>query len=298
MSGPRDYTAGTERALFRLARGTCYYPDCMAPIIRVVDGEAIVAVEIAHIRGALPDSARYDTAMTDEQRRAFANLLLLCTAHHKVVDRLKPVEHPPELLEQWKHDNEGSGLDELLRLESASESNLERLIIEAVAHLQPTRSVEADLRAGVLVSPGTASTSPFDVHATLLELNSHLRQLPDVVVVDVRNIGALPVQVDSIDLHWNFRLHDQDDQLAFTLMGRNDFAVLNPRLPHRVLDGAAVHWLVSGDTVRATAALYDGHRLDSIHAVVRLGTGENIETERIRWDQVAAAGFGAVRGRE
>jgi predicted restriction endonuclease len=100
MSGPRDYTGGTERALFRLARGTCYYPDCMASIILVVDDEAVVAVETAHIRGALRDSARYDAAMTDEERRAFANLLLLCTAHHKLVDRLKPAENPPELLER------------------------------------------------------------------------------------------------------------------------------------------------------------------------------------------------------
>ena len=74
MSGPRDYSAGTERALFLLAQGTCYYPDCPTRVITFVEeGVPVVNVHIAHISGAKPWSARFDPAMSDKERAAFDN---------------------------------------------------------------------------------------------------------------------------------------------------------------------------------------------------------------------------------
>ncbi|MFJ3402221.1 hypothetical protein ACIPM5_35095 [Streptomyces microflavus] len=42
--------------------------------------------EIAHIRGAKKGSARFDASMTNEERRAYDNLLILCPTHHEQVD--------------------------------------------------------------------------------------------------------------------------------------------------------------------------------------------------------------------
>src|SRR4051794_30247438 len=111
VKGPRDYDIGTQRALFRVAQGTCYFAGCEVPIITVVEGRHVVAVEIAHIRGAKPGSARYDAAMTDAERAAFDNLVLMCTPHHKVVDRLEPEKYPVETLQEWKTANEPGGFD-------------------------------------------------------------------------------------------------------------------------------------------------------------------------------------------
>lgn len=58
--GPRDYTVGVERKLYRVARGTCYHPDRGRPIMIDVDGSPVCDVEIAHIREAEKGSARYD----------------------------------------------------------------------------------------------------------------------------------------------------------------------------------------------------------------------------------------------
>jgi hypothetical protein len=58
--------------------------------------------EIAHIRGWAPHSARYDPSMTDEERNAFPNLLLLCPLHHKLVDRLEPGRYTVAMLEEMK----------------------------------------------------------------------------------------------------------------------------------------------------------------------------------------------------
>ncbi len=55
--GPRAYGSGVEKALYRLARGTCYFPDCAHPIFRVINGEPVVAVDIAEICGATSGSA-------------------------------------------------------------------------------------------------------------------------------------------------------------------------------------------------------------------------------------------------
>jgi hypothetical protein len=35
--GPRDYTQGTERALYTLSAGTCYFTDCQTRILRYSD---------------------------------------------------------------------------------------------------------------------------------------------------------------------------------------------------------------------------------------------------------------------
>jgi hypothetical protein len=48
--------------------------------------DGVLVGEIAHIEGALPDSARFREEMSNEDRRAFSNLLLLCGTHHTVVD--------------------------------------------------------------------------------------------------------------------------------------------------------------------------------------------------------------------
>lgn len=109
-----------------------------------------MAVDIAHIRGARPGSARFDPSMTDEERAGFSNLILLCTAHHKLVDRLEPEKYATNLLEQWEQDNEpADGLEEFLRDDAVNESNLEALITKAVEKAGSVRRIEVDLDVAV-----------------------------------------------------------------------------------------------------------------------------------------------------
>ena len=110
--GPRDYRVGTERALYAFARTTCYFPGCKAPVIVFVEGEPVSNAQIAHIRGANPGSPRYDLAMTDGERRSYANLILLCEPHHEFVDRRHPDRYTPESLAEWKAQREAEvGID-------------------------------------------------------------------------------------------------------------------------------------------------------------------------------------------
>lgn len=85
MPGPRSYGSATEKALFQLGRGTCYFPDCTARTILFVDTHPVTNVQISHIRGAKSGSARFDPAMSDAERAHFSNLVLLCKPHHDLV---------------------------------------------------------------------------------------------------------------------------------------------------------------------------------------------------------------------
>lgn len=64
--------------------------------------------EIAHIRGWAPGSARYEVNMTDEERNAFPNLLLLCPGHHKRVDDLDPDRYSVAKMEEMKERGSGA----------------------------------------------------------------------------------------------------------------------------------------------------------------------------------------------
>lgn len=288
MTGPRDYGVGTERALFHLARGRCYYPSCLVPILRMLDGQPVVNVEISHIHGALPGSARYDRNMTDRQRASFENLLLLCTAHHKLVDRLAPDKHSPRLLHQWKADAEADGgLDALRELDGLlEEGRLAELIEQAVTRVGPTREVTVTLDGGMLHEGHQAVTYPLAGMRELLRLNETMRRAEQLVVVTVRNIGFVDVTIESIVLHYNFTLQGRadDPEASIALLGGNDFGRLNPDLPKRLLSGDALHWLTRLSTLAMIARRSRDASFTSLHTSVHLGSGEAIESECVTWD--------------
>ena len=85
MSRP---TIATVKRLFAVSGNQCAFPDCTMPLVHSTSGT--VTGEICHIKARSPDGPRYDPNQDDKQRHAFDNLLLMCPAHHKVID------HDPE----------------------------------------------------------------------------------------------------------------------------------------------------------------------------------------------------------
>lgn len=282
--GPRSYGSGVEKALYRLARGTCYFPDCPRRIIEAVEDQPVVAVDIAHIRGAKPGSARYDPSMTEEDRAAFPNLILLCSVHHKLVDRIRPDDFPPEQLEEWKRANEPVDGIEALASSGLTDEILDVVIEQVVAKVGLKREVEVDLETGLIMSPkDLASVGNMEALQSILELNPHLILQPRILLVNVRNTGTVPASVEAVDL-WLVIGHETDNT-RFGLMGRNDFAASNPQLPYRLLDGDAVRWLTKIETIeeQVKTAQSNGLTVTGVRARVRLGTGETIESTLMPW---------------
>lgn len=81
MSRPSEKTL---KQLFALSNNRCAFPRCVQPL---VDPSSITLVgEVCHIRAQRPGGPRYDPNQTENERHAFANLILLCSPHHTVVD--------------------------------------------------------------------------------------------------------------------------------------------------------------------------------------------------------------------
>ena len=75
-------THRTFNLLYARSGNRCAFPKCPNQITL---NETLLG-EVAHIKAASPNGPRYDAAQTDEERRSYGNLILLCGVHHKFVD--------------------------------------------------------------------------------------------------------------------------------------------------------------------------------------------------------------------
>ncbi|WP_422105409.1 HNH endonuclease [Winogradskyella sp.] len=103
----RQIKPSTTKKLFALSRNECARPGCHNKMISD-DGKSIHG-QIAHIAAASDDGPRYDHKMTEEQRRSFDNLILLCPQCHKMIDD-SPEDYPTNDLIEWKDKHEGNAL--------------------------------------------------------------------------------------------------------------------------------------------------------------------------------------------
>lgn len=139
MPGPRDYSQSTRAALAMLSRGRCYFPDCPAHLVVFLEGEPYIDYQIAHIRDAQPGN-RYDPNMSDDERRSFANLVLLCKPHHELVDKRHPERFSVQELTEWKRNREAQVLTQRSGLGSIDEDAIDVAFLEG-AKVEITDSI-------------------------------------------------------------------------------------------------------------------------------------------------------------
>ena len=90
------------RTLFAKTGNQCAFPGCMQPLI---DDDEDYLAEICHIEGANEGSQRYNSEMTDEERRNVNNLVVLCRIHHAKVDK-NPGKFTVSCLQKIKANHE------------------------------------------------------------------------------------------------------------------------------------------------------------------------------------------------
>lgn len=124
------YSAETRRRLFILSGNECAFPGCKAPVYDT-DHNVMVG-EFCHIKGRSLGGPRYDPTQTEEERNGYANLMLMCSPHNKIIDDPSNlVIFPVETLLAYKQEHE-------LRFKNAvvKEDVLERFV-RLIARLQP-----------------------------------------------------------------------------------------------------------------------------------------------------------------
>lgn len=92
----------TIRALFAKSGNECAFPGCRHEL---VTEDNLYVAEIGHIEAANPGGARYNPSSSNEDRRRYNNLMVLCHAHHRRIDS-DPDNYTVERLSQMKAEHE------------------------------------------------------------------------------------------------------------------------------------------------------------------------------------------------
>lgn len=95
-------SAKTLRQLYVLSGNLCANPKCTTVL---VNANGTLIADVCHIKGERSGSARFDRNLSEEDRRAPANLLLLCSTCHTLVDK-EPQRYTVSKLRKWKKDRE------------------------------------------------------------------------------------------------------------------------------------------------------------------------------------------------
>lgn len=99
----------THKTLWGRAAGRCSHPDCRLDLFFDEDDADTPSLigEMCHIV-AENDGVRADPSMAIEIKNSYANLILLCRNHHKLIDDIENGAriYPIELLYQMKRDHE------------------------------------------------------------------------------------------------------------------------------------------------------------------------------------------------
>ncbi len=141
----RQYKPSTVRRLDTLSGNECAEPTCKKSLI-AEDGKSIVS-KICHIEAASENGPRWSDDMTDDERRHYNNLILLCDEHHTIIDNKEnELKFPVELLKEWKSNHESKMLYKLRN------SSLLKTAIDAISDLEFEIDEGDDIK-----------TKPFDI---------------------------------------------------------------------------------------------------------------------------------------
>jgi len=100
-----DYKIKTQ--LWTLSAGRCEYRGCNKPLWR--DDLTMAKMNkayIAHIVADSPNGPRGDKIRSEQLKEEFGNLMLLCDAHHRLIDKEDVKGHPEILLVEMKKEHE------------------------------------------------------------------------------------------------------------------------------------------------------------------------------------------------
>jgi len=94
-------TKDVLRELYLKSGNQCAFPGCYQTIL---NDKGVLVGEICHIEAAMPGGERFNKNQNNEDRRAAANLIILCHEHHKETDDVD--EFPVSRLQEMKKAHE------------------------------------------------------------------------------------------------------------------------------------------------------------------------------------------------
>ena len=105
----REYRQADRALLWSRSGGLCAFPSCDVICVQdASDGVASTIIgQIGHIEAHSNSGPRANPSLSEEQRRAYPNLILLCPTHHRLVDARDSI-YTVDILQEWKQIREAS----------------------------------------------------------------------------------------------------------------------------------------------------------------------------------------------
>lgn len=105
-------TFETLRRLYSVSGNQCAFTGCLKPMF---NGEGNFTGQVCHIEAAMPGGERFNKNMSNEQRRSFENLMLMCYDHH--IETNKVHKYSTQSLKRMKQQHEAiySNIDQFVR---------------------------------------------------------------------------------------------------------------------------------------------------------------------------------------
>lgn len=198
--GPRS---DVLRALFARSGNRCAFPGCSASLIN--DRNQFIA-QVCHIEAAEPGGERYNSNLTDEDRRGYANLLILCYPHHVETDDV--TRYSVQTLREMKalHEQQFERIpfkiDESLLHKIAEEMDQYWSTVEELHknHIVPELAIEIDARATFVDLAKAAREASEDIQ----QLQRWLLKSEEALVPDVQELLlVLGLPADVLEQHPN-----------------------------------------------------------------------------------------------
>lgn len=126
--------------LFADSAGYCQNPACTLQLfVETAKGDAVHFAEMAHIFAASDDGPRANAGLTEAERGAYENLILLCANCHTIIDKASD-EYPDALISKWKRDR----ADHLAKLFGATQLPSRAEVRKAIEPLMMANKVVLD----------------------------------------------------------------------------------------------------------------------------------------------------------
>ena len=189
------------RALFARSGNRCAFPGCTAPLVN--ERNQFIA-QVCHIEAAEPGGERYTPGQSDEERRGYANLLILCYPHHVETDDV--TRYPVQALRQMKalheqqFERDPFKIDESLLNKIVGEMDQYWSRVEELHrnHIVPELAIEINARAKFLDLAAAARSVAQDIQ----RLQDMLLESDDALESDVQALLAeVGLQPEVLEQH-------------------------------------------------------------------------------------------------
>lgn len=180
-------TPTVTRNLYAASGNRCAFPGCDSPLMRA---DGVLVGQIAHIEAASKDGPRFNKDMSNEERRAQANLMIMCATCHKVIDT-DVAKWTVQKLQALKAEHEAiyTGAIDLLRRQVGD-------ITEGVTWTPPEN-------LGAVYAPG--DLEPDELQQSIEDVNQIAAKMAGIPI-GARSVLALVIirgEARNSGVHWN-----------------------------------------------------------------------------------------------